>query len=350
MKGVVVMKLRLIQVGLGGMGTGVGIHCVLPSNDFEYVGLVEINEKRLLECSNIFNVPKERCYTSYKIAFKELEADAVLVSAISPVHYEICKAALESNLHVLVEKPFVLNIDEAYELVRIASNKNLKLMVNQNYRFIYNVLTLKEAILEKKLGNPLFVHTQFYYNHDGKPYQREMKDYMLMEMAVHHIDMMRFLFDCNIKSVNGKTWNMSDSGYVGDPNVHAYYEMEKGIPISYFGSLISKGIDTPWEGNWRIQCEEGAIHLDDLGQGYGVYLVDAKQDITKMEYTPPTLDGVHGVLADWAKSIREDGTPSISGEDNIRTLTALFATSESSRKGKVVDIPDVDTGLLHTLE
>jgi hypothetical protein len=44
------MKLKLIQVGLGGMGTGVGIHCVLPSNDFEYVGLVEINEQRLLEC------------------------------------------------------------------------------------------------------------------------------------------------------------------------------------------------------------------------------------------------------------------------------------------------------------
>jgi predicted dehydrogenase len=113
------------------MGRGVGLHCVLPSSDFDYVGLVELDEQRLRECSTLFNVPWDKCYTNFKIAFKELKADAVLISAISPVHYEICKAAFECNLHVLVEKPFVLNIEDAEELVKIAAKRNLKLMVNQ---------------------------------------------------------------------------------------------------------------------------------------------------------------------------------------------------------------------------
>jgi predicted dehydrogenase len=106
--------------------------------------------------------------------------------------------------------------------------------------------------------------------------------------------------------------------------------MESGIPISYFGSLISKGIETPWEGVWRIQCEEGAIHLENLVQGYGVYSVNAAQELTKMVSHQETPDGIHGVLADWAISIREDRSPVISGEDNIKTLTALLATSDSS--------------------
>jgi predicted dehydrogenase len=71
---------------------------------------------------------------------------------------------------------------------------------------------LKNAIEENKLGKPLFGHAQFYYNHDGKAYQRKMENYMLLEMAVHHIDMMRFLFNCDIKSVSGKTWNLPNSG------------------------------------------------------------------------------------------------------------------------------------------
>lgn len=319
------------------MGTGVGVHFVLPSNDFEYAGIVEINKERLREVSEILHVSEDRCYTDYKEAFQELQADAVLVSAITPVHYEICKSALEHNLHVLVEKPYVLTMEEASELNRIAANKNLKIMVNQNYRFFHTVLSLKQALKEKVLGNPKFVQSQFFFNHDGRPYQREMKDYMLMEMAVHHIDMMRFLFDCNIKSVTGKTWNEPNSGYIGEPNVSATCEMECGVPVFYLGSLLSKGILTPWEGVWRIQCEEGSIHLDDMGEGYGVYVVDANQIKTKMDYLPPTSDGIHGVLEDFASAIREDRQPLSSGEDNLYTLATLFAISNSSQQGKPID-------------
>lgn len=329
------MKLKLIQVGLGAHGRGVGSHFVVPSADFEYAGLVDIDPNCLREAAEVFVVPKSLLYTDYKQAFQQLQADAVLISAVSPVHYEICKAALDHNLHVLIEKPFVLNMDEALELVELASQKNLRIMINQNYRYNSTVLTLKQVIQDGSLGKPEFVNSQFYYDHTGKPYQREMEDYMLLEMAVHHIDMMRFLFDCNVVSVQGKTWNMPESGYKGEPNVHAVYEMESGIPVFYLGSLISKGYETPWEGIWRIQCEEGSIHLDDLGKGYGVYLVDSSQSATKIPNLDPDLEGIHGVLREFAESIRENREPQISGRDNLHTLATLIATSTSSRGGRI---------------
>lgn len=326
------MKLKLIQVGLGGMGTFIAQDFIIPSPDYEYAGLVEMNSERLEYVSNVLKVAQTNCYTDYEEAFQQLEADAVFVSAFSPAHYEICKAALENNLHVLVEKPFVLKIEEAKELVELASSRKLKLMVNQNYRFFHSVLTLKKTITDKVVGDPTFVQTEFFFDHNGRPYQREMEDYMLLEMAVHHIDMMRFLFDSNISSVNGKTWNEPESGYIGDPNVQATYELESGLPIFYLGSLISKGKITPWEGVWRVQCEQGSIHLDDLGDGYGVYVVDANQHKTKVNVEFESPDGIHGSLAHFAKAIREDFQPITSGVDNLKTLAALFATSASSKE------------------
>ncbi|RLQ94026.1 Gfo/Idh/MocA family protein [Falsibacillus albus] len=332
--------MKLIQVGLGAHGKWVGSQFVIPSTDFEYAGLVDADPKCLKEAAELLEVPKDLLYTEYHKGFKDLQADAVLIEAASHVHYEICKEALNNNLHVLIEKPFTLHINEALELVELAAQKNMKIMVNQNYRCNSNVLTLKKAIQDGNLGQPLFVNSQFYYHHVGKPYQREMKDYMLLEMAVHHIDMMRFLFECNVASVQGKTWNSPESGYQGDPNVHAVYEMETGIPIFYLGSLLSKGNETPWEGIWRIQCQEGSIHLDDLGKGYGVYLVDSSHTLSKVQNFVPDFADIHGILSEFADCIRKNRDPRTSGRDNLHTLAAIMATSASSAEGKAVHPSD----------
>lgn len=335
------MKLKLIQVGLGAHGMGVGRDYVLPSHDFEYAGLVDINESQLEACGELFNVPKNCRFNDYHKAFAQLDADAVLISTISPLHYEICREALLSGLHVLIEKPFVTEMNDALLLVEQAKTKNLRLMVSQNYRYLNNVVTLKKAIHDEKVGKPLYVKGDFYYDHYGKDYQCNMDNFMLLEMAVHHIDMMRFMFDSNIERVRGNTWNYLDSMYTGDDNVSAHYELENGISIFYFGSLVSKGLATPWEGVWRIQCEQGSLHLDDLGHGYGVYMVDACGQVKKLEYfLPKETESINGILGEFAAAIREEREPQISGRDNLYTLAALFATSDSSEVGKWKSIKD----------
>src|SRR5262249_4224359 len=154
----------------------------------------------------------------------------------------------------------------------------------------------------------------------------------------HHVDMIRFLLGGNIKSVLGRTWNVPGHDYAGDPNVHAHFEMENGVPVFYLGSLMSAGYTSPWEGSWRIQCERGSIHLDDLGDGYGVYVVGMDGVKSKAEVTETPLDSIHGALAEFASSIREGRESATSGEDNLNTLAALFATSASSEQGRRLEV------------
>ena len=335
------MKLKLIQVGLGAHGMGVGRDYILPSKEFEYAGLVDINESQLKVCGELLNVPPNRQFTDYHKAFTELDADAVFISTISPMHYEICREALLSGLHVLIEKPFVTEMNDAIVLVEQAKTNNLRLMVSQNYRYNNNVVTLKKAVQDEKVGKPLYVKGDFYYNHYGKNYQCKMDNFMLLEMAVHHIDMMRFMFDSNIEKVRGETWNFLEDMYKGDSNVSGNYELKNGISIFYFGSLVSKGLATQWEGDWRVQCERGSLHLDDLGQGYGVYMVDESGQVEKLECVlPKEKENINGILGEFAAAIKEERESKISGRDNLYTLAALFATSDSSKEGKWKSIKD----------
>lgn len=333
------MTLRLIQVGLGAHGLGVGKWYVMYSEDISYTGLVDISPQQLEVASVELGVPRENCYTDYQQAFERIDADAVYIAAASPFHYDICKCALQHNLHVLIEKPFVTDIRQAQELVELANRQNLKLMVDQNYRWNENVVAFKNAIDSKVFGETMFVDAKFFYFHEGKQYQREMKDYMLLEMAIHHIDMIRHLFGGNVQEVRGRTWNTPGSEYVGEPHVHAVYEMSSGFPVFYLGSLFTKGLTSPWEGNWRVSCERGSIHLDDLGVGYGVYFVNAQDEKTKLEVIRPEKEGIHGVLSEFAHAILNDRQPLTSGADNIFTLATAIATSISSLEGRAVQ-PD----------
>ncbi|QGQ95074.1 gfo/Idh/MocA family oxidoreductase [Paenibacillus psychroresistens] len=334
------MGLKLIHVGLGGHGRGVARNIVVPSADFSFAGLVDKNPEALREAGEEFAVANANRYTDHELAFSELEADAVLIEAFSPAHYEIAKSALEQGFHVLIEKPFVLHLEEAKELVALAKANDRQIMINQNYRFNATVLTLKQALLQQPLGKPLFVESHFFCNHIGRAYQLALENYILLEMTVHHVDMIRFLLDTEITSVSGKTWNEPDSGYLGDPHVQAVYETNLGVPVFYLSSLIVQGIADPWEGVWRIQCEQGTIHLDDLGEGYGVYTVNAEKVITKLPLIPNKHEGIHGTLAEFAEAIRENRAPQPSGLDNLQTLAALFATADSSRLKRHVAIED----------
>jgi predicted dehydrogenase len=331
------VSLKLIQVGLGAHGRGVGEQFVLRSNDFKYAGLVDINHDVLIEYAQKNNLPENMCYTDYAQAFREVNADAVMIEAFSPIHYEIAKSALEHGLHVLIEKPFVLSLDEAVDLIQLSSANKLSLMINQNYRYFATVLTLKQALLEANLGRLTFVQSEFFCDHDGKPYQRAMDNYILLEMSVHHVDMIRFLLESNIAAVTGKTWNSPDSGYKGDPHVHAIYEAESGVNVFYLSSLLAKGRSMPWEGVWRFQFESGSIHLDDLGEGYGVYIADGATTL-KIKTITPEFESIHGILAEFAASIRERRDSKISGNDNVHTLAALLATAESSKQGRTIRI------------
>ena len=81
--------------------------------------------------------------------------DVDLVAVVTPVwtHYQIAKRALENGKHVFVEKPFTCSTDQAEELIDLAEQKNLKIMVDHTFLFTGAVRKIKDLVDRKELGD-----------------------------------------------------------------------------------------------------------------------------------------------------------------------------------------------------
>jgi len=76
-----------------------------------------------------------------------------VVATPPTTHYAITKKCLQHGLHVLVEKPLTLSSTDAEELIQLANDKNLILMVGHTFEYNVAVHTLKDLIDKGELGH-----------------------------------------------------------------------------------------------------------------------------------------------------------------------------------------------------
>ena len=81
--------------------------------------------------------------------------DIDAVAVITPVwtHYELAKKALENGKHVFVEKPFTSKSCQAEELIDLAVQKNLTIMVDHTFLFTGAVRKIRELVENGSLGD-----------------------------------------------------------------------------------------------------------------------------------------------------------------------------------------------------
>lgn len=80
------------------------------------------------------------------------EIDAVVIATPVFTHFSLAKKALENGKHVLLEKPMTSTIKEAEELMNLAKQKGLLLMVDHTFLYTGAVMKMKQLINEKTIG------------------------------------------------------------------------------------------------------------------------------------------------------------------------------------------------------
>lgn len=78
--------------------------------------------------------------------------DICLVASPHGLHYEHTKAALEAGAHVLCEKPFVLEPAQAWELVDIAEDRGLHLVIGDGWNYHSIVQEARTLMHERGVG------------------------------------------------------------------------------------------------------------------------------------------------------------------------------------------------------
>lgn len=114
--------------------------------------------------------------------------NAVIVATPAATHYSITRNLLLSGKNVLVEKPITLELSEARELIAIAGEKKLKLMVGHVLLYHPAVRKLKELIDAGKIGK-----LQYVYSNRLNFGTVRTEENILWSFAPHDISIIQFL-------------------------------------------------------------------------------------------------------------------------------------------------------------
>src|SRR3989338_7057211 len=113
--------------------------------------------------------------------FSDPQIPAVIIATPGNTHYELVKQALAAGKHVLVEKPFTKNADEARELVAMAAQRNRLLMVGHNRFYLPHFQRLKALVNSGRLGK-IFTIEANYLN----PPQKNDRSHTALEGLGYH--------------------------------------------------------------------------------------------------------------------------------------------------------------------
>mmetsp|Transcript_26228 Transcript_26228/g.40217 ORF Transcript_26228/g.40217 Transcript_26228/m.40217 type:complete len:454 (+) Transcript_26228:92-1453(+) len=138
-----------------------------------------------------FNVPR---FTSDAMdVITDPEVEAVWICSPSQFHADQIKACAANGKHVFCEKPIATDLGETVEAINACNEAGVKLMIGLQRRFDPNFRRVKEAILEKEVGQNIMIKL---CSRDPSPPPFEYVKGgggIFADMAVHDLDMSRFL-------------------------------------------------------------------------------------------------------------------------------------------------------------
>lgn len=313
-------RRRIIQVGLGAMGRG-WANLVAESRRWAAAAYVDVNESNLMAAAAAHGMPKERCFTDFNEAVGAIEAEAVLDVTPPQARKAICLEAFRNGLHVLCEKPLADTVAEAKTIVDAATLANRTFMVAQNYRFQPIMQTMRRAIAKGRLGAIGYVNINFFKGPRFGGFREEMPYPLALDMCIHHFDLLRFLLDADIETVQAASINAPWNWNKGDASIMAQLEMSGGVTANYCGSWVSTGWESGWNADWRIEGAKGVLLLEQDT----IYFSNKAGSRKKIPLVKCARTQQAHLLDAFARALDAGLEPETSGKKNLNSFAATHA-------------------------
>ena len=178
---------RIGVIGAGEWGPNhVRNFAALPNA--EVVGVADLRAERLTRIKGI--QPGVATFSTASEMLATSKPDAVVVATPTMTHYEVVGQALKAGKHVLSEKPLCLTGAEADELVKLAAERSLRLMVGHVFLFNPGILKVKELMNAGHLGRVFYL---FARRTNLGPIRSDVN--AVLDLATHDISIFNYLLD-----------------------------------------------------------------------------------------------------------------------------------------------------------
>lgn len=324
--------LRMAVVGCGYFGEKhADIINELPNA--QLAAVCDVNEEAAQRLSS-----KLGCagYNDIETMLESEEIDAVSIAVSETYHLDAVKPVARARKHILVEKPIARNTEEALEILRLADENKVRLMVGHVLKWDGRYQYTAEAIQRGELGEVISMYLK-RSSTNGTVKRLNGKISMFHYMGVHDFEaMLTFAEPAKPVKVYSQWVGKKNTKYNGKDTVFNTITFDNGIvaSIQLCWALPDGSLD--FVAYAEVVGTEGVSYIDIKDQGLSIYRSDKPVEYPELTYWPEYYGHVYGKLRE---EISHFVTNTLSGEpyavDNnraveaVRTIDACFKSLET---------------------
>ncbi|HTR57815.1 MAG TPA: Gfo/Idh/MocA family oxidoreductase [Casimicrobiaceae bacterium] len=292
-----------------------------------------------------------RHFADYRAMLDEVKPEGAIIASPNALHVPMGLACVERKVHMLVEKPLADTVAAARELSEAAERAGVALLVGHHRRHNPMLDKARELVQGGAIGKLTAVAALWLIR---KPddyfkvaWRREQGGGPILINLIHDIDDLRFVCG-EIASVQAMVSNVVRGFPVEDT---------AAITLRFAGGALgtvtlSDAVPAPW--SWELTTGESPLYPQRPENCYLFAGTAGSLTVPKLElwryrgeqsWTAPlekekievaTEDPLTRQLRHFARVIRGEESPRITGADATRTLAATLAVSESAASGHAI--------------
>ena len=331
--------LNVAVVGVGSMGRNhARVFATLPNVNL--VAVADVDPASLYKVARTY---RARPYEDYRVMLDQESLDLVSLVVPTALHHPLAKEVIEHGIHVFIEKPFTLHVEEGKDLIAAAEAKGVKLAVGHIERFNPAVAELKRRLEHGQLGRVYQIHARRV-----GPFPPRVDDVgVILDLATHELDIMEHITNSPISSLYAET----------ERKIHPSHE-DLLLGVLKFENGTVGVLDINWLTPTKIRelallGERGMFLVNYLtqdfyfyenaftnGQWDGLNMIMGVSEGRRIKYEVKRREPLRVELEDMVSCVLYGGRPEVTGEEALRTIYLAQKMIESGRTGQVLHLPN----------
>ncbi|HEY4281744.1 MAG TPA: Gfo/Idh/MocA family oxidoreductase [Chthoniobacterales bacterium] len=341
-------RLRIGLIGCGHIGRVVHLETLRRLPNAQVVSLADADGDRLKLAHA--KIPEAATFSDYRRLLDDDGIDAVVICLPNALHAEAAVVALERKKHVYLEKPLAVNLDEGKAVLEAWERSGRVGMIGFNYRFNPLHREMRRLLQTTAIGNPIGGRTAWTTAAERLPVWKTARltgGGVLLDLASHHFDLMRFWFDEEIVEVYANVRSQRSEYDTASVQVR----LSGGLLVENFFSMSSIE-DEQFEiygstgklsfnrfKSWNIEKDGRRVQSivrRTLGRIVS-RLPNSRYAITKLR-APGLEPSFSAALVEFVSAAQVEKQIHPDLEDGFKSLRVVIAAEESARLGRPVSI------------
>ncbi|MFH1728853.1 MAG: Gfo/Idh/MocA family oxidoreductase [Pseudomonadota bacterium] len=329
--------MKVGVIGVGSMGRNHARVC----HDVENLELVAISDVNQEAVDTLAKKYRCKAYTDYEQMINENEFDMVIVVVPTSLHKEVSLKCIEKGINLLIEKPIASTDVEGQEILNFAEEKGVQVMIGHIERFNPVIAELRKRLKEGELGK-IF---KIAIDRIG-PFPARIRDVgVIIDLAVHDLDIIRFLTDAKITRLYAETGNKinTDNEDLLEGTIRLDNDIICTLNINWLTPTKMRKI--------FVTGAKGMFVADYLSQNLLFFEnkeIDKDYSYTDMvrgvsegvmiRYNINKYEPLMAEIKHFADCIKNDTKPLITGYDGLTALKLAQDLKKSAELGEVVKV------------